>query len=327
MAGLLGTVSRRRLTTLAALATLVACLGLPGTASASEKLTDNAANIQLQVDGKGHAVVSYSRAGRRWHAVVWGAMNARQPSKSVPQVSFRVDYSGGFKKLGYPLWKTIKNRCKPYDGPQLPWFIKACKAPDGSYWALQQFKRLLPNLGIDPWLPRHRARELHISHWTGDIAQLDVYADWVMSFRYHELFGRLTYKGKPVYGFKSTSYGAPLDGYGRLIYLDTYNSRLGAGWKRENSFLARRTGTQGHFCYHFLQRERYAGYPAGPPRPPGNGERYRLTAGGPGVTPLVMTTVDGLPDYDVDPDADRIEAAMNPLKTVVVGDDPGCFTN
>jgi len=49
VAGLLGTVSRRRLTTLAALATLVACLGLPGTASASEKLTDNAANVQLQV--------------------------------------------------------------------------------------------------------------------------------------------------------------------------------------------------------------------------------------------------------------------------------------
>ena len=66
-----------------------------GTASASEKLTDNAANIQLQVDAKGHAVVSYSRAGRRWHTVVWGAMNARQPSRSVPQVSFRIDYSGG----------------------------------------------------------------------------------------------------------------------------------------------------------------------------------------------------------------------------------------
>ena len=313
--------------TLAALATLVACFGLPGTASASEKLTDNATNVSIKVDAKGHAVVYYSRYGRRWHPVIWGAMNARQPSPTVRQVSFRVDYSGGFKKLHTPLWKTIKNRCRPYDGPSLPWFIAGCKAPDGSYWALQEFRRLLPNLGVDPWLPRHRARELHISHWTGDIAKLDVYADWVMSFRYHELFGRLTYQGKPVYGFKATSAGAPLDGYGRLIYLDTYNSRLGAGWKRENSFLARRTGTPGHFCYHFLQRERYAGYPSGPPRPPANGERYRLTAGGPGVTPLVQSMVDGLPDYEDDPDAQRIEEAMNPLKTVVVGDDPGCFTN
>ena len=89
-----------------------------------------------------------------------------------------------------------------------------------------------------------------------------------MSFRFHELFGRLTYEGKPVYGFKSTIVGAPPDSTGATVYLDTYNSRLGAGWKRENSFLARRTGTQGHFCYHFLQRERYAGYPAGRPRRP-----------------------------------------------------------
>ncbi len=192
--------------------------------------------------------------------------------------------------------------------------MAACKAPDGSYWALQQFKRLLPNLGVDPWLPRHRARELQLSHWTGELPKLDVYADWVMSFRYHELFGRLTYRGKAVFGYKSSLSGEPLDTYGRLIFLDTYNSRLGAGWKRENSFLARRKGSPGHFCYMFVQRNRYGGYPAGPPGPPANGERYRLTSRGPGVTPVIMTVVDGLQDYDVDPDADRIEAAMNPLE-------------
>jgi hypothetical protein len=312
---------------LAAFATLVACFGLSGTASASEKVADNATNVALRVDAKGHAVVDYSKAGRRWHVVYWGALNARPPSATRPQVKFRVDYSGGFKKLGSPLWKTMKNRCRPYDGPKLPWFVAACKAPDGSYWALQQFKRLLPNLGVDPWLPRHRARELQLSHWTGELPKLDVYADWVMSFRYHELFGRLTYRGKAVFGYKSSLSGEPLDTYGRLIFLDTYNSRLGAGWKRENSFLARRKGSPGHFCYMFVQRNRYGGYPAGPPGPPANGERYRLTSRGPGVTPVIMTVVDGLQDYDVDPDADRIEAAMNPLKTVVVGDDSGCFTN
>jgi hypothetical protein len=243
-------------------------------------------------------------------------------------VKFKIDYSGGYMKLGFPLWKTIKNRCRPYDGPALPWFVTGCKAPDGSYWALQEFKRLLPNLGISPWLPKHRARELHVSHWTGPLAKLEAYADWVMSFRYHELFGRLTYKGVGVHGFESTRSGIPLDRYGRLIYLDTYNSRLGDGWKRENSFLARKKATPGHFCYHFLTRERYAGYPTGPARPPGNGERYRLTAGGPGVTPMVRTYVTGLPDWDPnDEEHVRIEAAMDPLKAVVVGDDPGCFTH
>ena len=37
----------------------------------------------------------------------------------------------------------------------------ACKAPDGSYWALQSWQRMLPNLGYAPWKKLQRARELH----------------------------------------------------------------------------------------------------------------------------------------------------------------------
>jgi hypothetical protein len=308
------------------LAAVLVAVAPAASAGASEKLTDNASNIVLEVDNAGHAVVYFTRAGRRLHPVVWGAVNARAPVRSVPQVAFKVDYSGGYMKLGHPLWKTIRDRCRPYDGPRLPWLVAACRAPDGSYWALQEFRRLLPDLGLDPWRPRQRARELHVSHWTGSIAKLDVYADWVTSVRWHELFGRLTYRGRPVHGYRFTSAGAPLDGYGRLIYLDTYDSALGTGWKRENSFGARRP--DGHFCYGFLPRERYAGYPPGPMRPAGNGERYRLTAGGPGVTPLVMTQVAGLPEYrEGDPAHEAIEQKMNALKPTVVGGDKGCFTS
>ena len=311
-----------RTTVLTALA-LGALVGAPE-ALASEKLTDNAANVSLKVDGSGHAVVYFTRNGRRMHPVVWGAINARHPSRNVPQVKFKVDYSGGYMKLGSPLWKTIKNRCRPYDGPPLPWLVTACKAPDGSYWALQQFRRLLPNLGVSPWAPHQRARELHISHWKGEPAKLEVSADWVMSMHWHEVFGRVTYQGQPVYGFSSTSAGAPLDGYGRLIYLDTYNSALGAGWKRENSFLAQRPN--GRFCYMFVPRDRYAGYPAGPRRPAANGQRYRLTAGGPGVTPFVMTTVAGLPNFSsTNPDHVALEALLNPVKRALFGD--RCFGN
>ncbi len=326
VAGLPRTVCRRGRLRLAALVALAACALVPEPALATEKLTDNARKVVLKVDGSGRAVVSFTRKGRRTNAVVWGAVNARPPTPTVRQVKFKIDYSGGYMRLGRPVWKTMRNRCRPYDGPRLPWLVTACKAPDGSYWAVQQFRRLLPNLGLNPWLRRQRARELHVSHWRGQPAKLDVWADWVMSFRYHELFGRLTYKGKPVHGFKATRSGAPLDGYGRLIYLDVYNSRLGRGWKRENSFLARKP--DGHFCYHFLQRKRYAGYPAGPPRPPAQGARYRLTAGGPGVTPFVMRVVKGLPDFNAsNPAHQRIEAEMNALKPSVVGGDTGCFFN
>jgi hypothetical protein len=305
---------------LAALLVLASALVTPQAAQASEKLTDNAGNVTLKVDNAGHAVVSWSRGGARRHAVVWGAMNARHPNASVPQVKFKIDYSGGYKRLGYPLWQRIKNRCRPYDGPALPLLVAACKAPDGSYWALQQFRRLLPNLGIAPWQARQRARELHVSHWSGEIARLEVYADWVMSMRWHEVFGRLTYKGVGVHGFRSTAAGAPLDGYGRLIYLDVYNSKLGPGWKRENSFLSGRPN--GRYCYMFVPRNRYAGYPPGPQRPAANGERYRLTGGGPGVTPLVSATVAGLPNYsDSNPAHQQLEAAMNPLKASLFGDE------
>ena len=324
--GFLGTVCRRRAPLLAALAAAAACLVAPGVAGATEKITTNVTKLQLRVDGKGRAVVSWTKGGVRRHAAVWGAINARHPSTVLPQVRFKIDFSGGAMKLGFPLHKTINNRCGRYDGPSIPWLVKACKAPDGSYWALQAFKRLLPNLGMTPWLPSQRHREIHLSHWKGPIAKLEVYADWVMSMRWHELFGRLTYKGVGVHGFKASRYGVPLDRYGRLIYLDTYNSALGAGWKRENSFLARRKATPGHFCYHFVPRDRYAWFPPGPRRPAAQGDMYRLTGGGPGVTPFVMTRLQGLADFDADnPEHQRIEGEMNPLKTVVVGPDDGCM--
>lgn len=291
-------------------------------AQASEKLTDNASKVTLKVDRVGRAVVSYTRAGTRRHAVVWGAVNARHPNRSVPQVKFKVDYSGGYAKLGFPLWKRIRNVCGRYAGPRLPWLVTACTAPDGSHWAVQQFRRLLPNLGLDPWTARQRARELHVSHWRGPTAKVAIYADWVMSVHRHEVFGRLTYRGRSVYGFRSTRSGAPLDGYGRLIYLDTLNSALGRGWRRENSFLAQRPN--GRWCYPFVPRDRYAGYPPGPKRPAANGERYRVTAGGPGVTPLVMATVAGLPNFNARNRAHvELEAAMNAVKRSLFGD--RCF--
>ena len=87
--------------------------------------------------------------------------------------------------------------------------MAACKAPDGTYWALQSWQRALPLLGFDPWLPSQTQYELHLSHRSGDLPKLEVYAHWTYGGAWQGLFGRLTYLGNPVHGFGSTGDGNP----------------------------------------------------------------------------------------------------------------------
>src|SRR5262249_46026842 len=152
------------------------------------------------------ALVSYVRAsGTPRHVLVWGAVNALAPTSGLPQVRFKFDYAGGwgkYRKSSY--WKTFRNACKPYDGPALADFVAGCDAPDGSYWALQSWQRVMPVLGFAPFLPSQGHDELHISHWTGPIADLNVAAHWTYDHSSVGLFGQLEYQGEPVYGFKAT---------------------------------------------------------------------------------------------------------------------------
>jgi len=161
-------------------------------------------------------------------------------------------------------------------------------------------------------------------------AQLDVWQDWVYSGRFHHLFGRFTYMGQPVHGFGSTQYGAPTDGYGRLIYLDTHNSAYGSGWKRENSFLPHKP--TGVFCYGFYPFDPTKSGYVHPPgqtaiRGPGNGSQYRITVEGPGVTPDIMWTGTGLHDYNARNPADvSYEEQQNAQLDKIVGVDKLCRT-
>ena len=239
-----------------------ALAGTAGEASASELLDRNASSASLNVNGAGHAVVGWRADGRTRHVIASGAINARAPRRGVPQVSFRLRY-GGASALG--------GGCARYDGPPLAWLVRACKAPDGSYWALQSWQRTKPNYGggRGTW-------DLRLSHWSGPLPQLEVWTDWAYR-RFDHLYGRYTYAGAPVFGFRTNSQGNPLDTYGRNIYVDTYNSSYGSGWHRENGFVAQQP--TGVFCYGF--------YPHGS-RPAGKGARYRATVIGPGVTPDVM---------------------------------------
>jgi hypothetical protein len=261
-------------------------------AGAAEIVTRNATQIKLAADNQGRALVTYNQGGREWHVFYSGAINARPPSETGAQVKFKVDYSGGRGQ-----WRHFANTCRPYDGPKLAWFVAACKASDGSYWALQAWQPRLPNAGYTPWMGAQTATELHISHWTGPVAQLEVYTGWTFGGSVHSIFGRGSYRGQSIFGFKSSSSGAPLDTFGRLVYLDTFASAYGPGWRRENSFLLHKGS--GMFCYAFNPTSTYAGYPHQRSKKlAGNGKKYRLTLSGPGVTPDVAWIGDGLPAFD-----------------------------
>lgn len=312
-----------------AIAPLAAVLAIfPSGAAASQLIDRNATGVQLAVDRQGQALLTYHADGQLKRVLVWGATDARTPSASVRQVELRVDYSGGWGTFHQLVWKGFQNACRSYGGPALAWFTTGCTAPDGSYWAVQQWQRPLPDLGFSPWRPAQAARELRISHWTGPLAQLEVYWDWVYGDRFQELFGRLTYNGAPVHGFKTTSTGVPLDGYGRNLYLDTFDSSYGPGWRRENSFVAHNPA--GDFCYGFYPfKVAFYDHPSGvapsSTRGPGVGSQYRITVIGPGVTPDVMWQGSGLHPFDPgNPDDVSLEQQQNALLDQIAAGDRLC---
>ena len=170
-------------------------------------MSDSNAKLQsLEVNSKGEALVTYRRTdGKLRRVLVWGAVNsAISGDPSAHQVRFNYDYAGGwgkYHKASY--WSTFKNRCAPYDGPALVYFVAGCKAPDGTYWAIQSWQRLQPLLGFDPWLPEHTAYELHLSHWNSELAKIEVHTHWTYGAQWQGVFGRFTYLGQPIFGFGS----------------------------------------------------------------------------------------------------------------------------
>ena len=270
---------------LALLALVAAAAVFPAAAQASELIDRNATGVKLAVNTNGQALLTYRARGAVRRVLVWGAVNAIAPTQGRPQLAFRLDYSGGWGTYRRDVWKTFRNACAPYDGPALQWLVTACKAPDGSYWAVQSWQRMLPNYGLRP-TPKQAVWELRLAHWTGELPVLEVGLNWAYR-RFDHMYGRFTYLGRPVHGFRATPQGNPLDTFGRNLYVDTYNSAYGSGWKRENSFLMHK-GT-GAFCYGF--------FPHGN-RPVGKGERYRATIIGPGVTPDIFWQSEAPGAYD-----------------------------
>jgi hypothetical protein len=282
-----------------------------GPASASQLIDRNATGVTLQLNARGEALLTYRAGGTSRHVLAWGAINARPSSAGARQVKLQLDYSGGYGKyfeqnpdaqllvgryrsvrgsVGHLVdpvverlrqarhragvyWETaFHGGCGPYHGPPLAWGVIACTAPDGSNWAVQEWQRELPDYGVTPTASQS-VLELRLSHWMGPLPVLSVHTDWAWH-RWDHLYGEVTYLGRPTFGFHSTRGGNPLDSYGRNVYIDTYDSVYGGGWRRENSALTH-TGT-GVFCYSVDPHGN---------RPAGTGARYRITVIGPGVTP------------------------------------------
>jgi hypothetical protein len=306
---------------LVAVLVLVACAAVSSSpASASQILDRNVSNLRLAVNANGEALVTYTRAnGQTRRVLAWGAVDAVAPDANVVQQRFKLDYAGGWGKYHKGnYWRTFRNVCRPYTGPALAYVVAACTAPDGSHWALQSWQRVQPLRGVEAFLPEHMAWELHLSHWTTPLAVLEISQNWTYGGEFQGLFGRLLYKDLPVHGFKTPKRGTS-DRNARYVYIDTYNSAYGPGWKRDGAKVTH-LGSGG-FCYSFAPLlQPPPGYPY-VPKVSGVGERHRVTVMGPGVTPDVMWEGPALGPYD--PDADSV---FNALFDRLLGSDKVCTT-
>jgi len=296
--------------------TLAFALYAPGSSAGAIFGDTSVSNPTLKVNARGIALVEYTtRAGLQRHVLVWGAINGlpHQTGAAVQQ-KFRMDYSGGWKSRGNPrYWRTLRNGCGRYDGPKLPFFVTGCKAPDGTYWALQAWRRNLPMRGFAPWTAKQRGVELHISHWSGELPRLEIYRHWTYGRAHQGVFGRLVYRGQPVYGTKTPS-ATVRDEWARNVYIDTFDSDYGPGWKHDTA-IATHPGNGG-FCYSFVRQAPPRSYPSSRPRGTGLGKRHRVSVIGPGVTPIVQVTVPRLRRFD----AAAQRAATRRFDEILAGD-------
>jgi hypothetical protein len=285
----------------ALLATVAATLACAGTANAAQLIDRGATGVKLVTNTKGEALLTYRKAGKTKRVLVWGAINAAMPAPGMAQVKFKVDYAGGWGTYHTQYWRSFGGTCAKYDGPALTNVVAACTAFDGSYWVAQAWHRPWPNLGFAPWTQELRQTWLEISHWSGELPELEVHMGWVWSKSFQQIFGRYTYRGQPIHGFGTTNVGAPTDNFGRLIYVDTLNApAYGAGWKRENSFVPH--NPTGAFCYGFYSFDPTKGGYKHPPgytarRGPGIGVKYRITASGFGVMPNIEVVIPSIGAY------------------------------
>lgn len=301
-------MSARLLSACVLLALLALAATADGLASQRVGVTGEAA-ATLAVDASGVALVTYTTPdGRERRVLVEGEADASLPG--TPQRRLRLAYRAERRAAAHV------DACRPYDGSPLVHLVAACTAPDGSHWALQRWQRVLPLRGVEPFRPEHLHAELRVSHWTGPLAQLEVYPNWTYGGTLQGLFGRLTYRGVPLFGTRTPS-ASRRDEHARYVYIDTLDSAYGPGWRREAAKVTH--VNNGGFCYSFAPIPPPPGYPGTMPTVPGVGERHRVTVVGPGLTPDVQWEGAALGPFD--PGADE---RLNRVFDALLAGDRAC---
>lgn len=312
---------------LALATTALAALGVPAVTHAATLVDrDPAGNrVSLAVNADNVALLRYTSNGRAQKVLAWGAVNTSRDT-------MRLDYSGGWaSRVAH--WRRFRNVCRPFDARQDPTLdggaelvVAACRMPDGSKWAAQTWHRLIPNYGGVTG-----RNELFISHWRGEVAQIQIEPDWSKyasrstGARYQHFFGTFTYRGEPIVVHRADPRGNPLDAKGRNVYVDALDSTYTThpGWSRVNGFLAQQPA--GQFCYVFQPRPIIDNSIHRIAEPwlsnarlySGESRRnaYRATVIGPGVTPIVRTYWEGM----TGPFDPAVQAQKDALAIALIG--------
>lgn len=196
-------------------------------ADASVKIAWGARSPNLRVSIIGAAEISWTQSGVRRHV------------KVAPTGAMRYG-----ARLGLP------NVAARTSAMRLPLKAKVWQTPDGTFWALQQWRRL-----------RGRPVELRFSRWRGAPTKLTLRAV-CCKWRSERIRGRASFQGRPIYGFSSTPAGVPLDRFGRNVYLDTFRQ---GRWKRMMGILTHRhDGTYSLWIRRYWRGKRYRGIISGP---------------------------------------------------------------
>jgi hypothetical protein len=174
-----------------------------GSAHGSIKVADNARDATLRVDAAGDTEVDWT-------------------SSDGGRLSLVVDRSGSIR---YGSRLSGADVSHPTPAGDLPWAVAVRQTPDGSFYALQSWQRL-DNGPI----------ELRFSRWRGDATLLTLHSV-CCKWGGENVKGNASFHGRPIFGFKATRQGSPLDPYGRNVYLDTYR---GGRWQRMMGILAKR---------------------------------------------------------------------------------------
>jgi hypothetical protein len=99
------------------------------------------------------------------------------------------------------------------------------------------------------------------------------------------IFGSLTFAGIGVYG-PGNRYGSPTNEFGRNVYIDTFDSDYGLGWRRVMGVLTQ--PPNGTFCYEFSKKGGSDGKTG-----VSTENFYRMTVIGPSLTPVLRKAIKG----------------------------------